>query len=84
MKSFCDIFQEPGDHSTKDCSFNMKNDKASWCAIYETKNHNTADCHLNLKNRTNYHPVYQTNVVAQTNEKNNLANDKNGQRYDDQ
>ena len=60
----------------------MKNDKASWCAICETKNHNTANCHLNLKNRQNYHAVYQTNAVAQNNEQNNLPNDQNGQRYD--
>ena len=38
---------------TKDCSFNMKNGKASWCAICETKNHAMTNCHLNLKiNRT--------------------------------
>ena len=56
-KCFCDIFQEHGDHSTKDFPFNMKNGKASWCAICETKNHNMTDCHLNLKNRQNYHVV---------------------------
>ena len=28
-KVFCDIFQETGDHSTKECAFNMKNAKAS-------------------------------------------------------
>ena len=49
----------------------MKNDKASWCAICETKNHNMANFHLNLKNRKNYHAVYQTNAVAQNNEQNN-------------
>ena len=62
----------------------MKNGKASWCAICETKNHNTVDCHLNLKNRQNYHAVYQTNAVVQTNEQKNLASDQNGQRYDGQ
>ena len=60
----------------------MKNGKASWCAICETKSHNTIDCQLNLKNRQNYHAVYQTNAVAQHNEQNNPANDQNGQRYD--
>ena len=50
-KVFCDIFQEHGDHYMKYCLFNMKNGKASWCAICETKIHNTADCQLNLKNR---------------------------------
>ena len=43
-KVFCDIFQEHEDHSMKDCPFNMKNGKASRCAICETKSHNTADC----------------------------------------
>ena len=43
-KAFCDICQEHGDHSTKECPFNMKNAKASWGAICETKSHNTADC----------------------------------------
>ena len=60
----------------------MKNGKASWCAICETKSHNTADYQLNLKNRQNYQAVYQTNAVAQHNEQNNLANDPNSQRYD--
>ena len=73
-KSFCDIFQEHGEHSTKDCPFNMMNEKASWCAICETKSHNTADCQLNLKNRQNYQAVYQTNVVPQNNEQNNTNN----------
>ena len=53
-KYFCDIFQEHGDHLTKDCPFNMKNGKASWCAICETKNHNMAEYHLKLNNRQNY------------------------------
>ena len=60
----------------------MKNVKALWCAICETKNHNTTDCHLNLKNRHNYHAVYQTNAVAQNNEQNNAPNDQNNQRYE--
>ena len=55
----------------------MKNGKASWCAICETKNHNMADFHLNLKNRQNYHAVYHTNAVAQSNEQNNMRNDQN-------
>ena len=59
----------------------MKNAKASWCAICETKSHNTADCQLNLKSRQNYQAVYQTNVVAQSNEQNN-TNDQNEQRYE--
>ena len=63
-KCFCDIYQEHGEHMTKDCPFNMKNDKAYWCAICEMKNHAMADCHLNLKNRQNNHAIYQTNVVA--------------------
>ena len=83
-KSFCDIFQEHEDHSMKDCPFNMKNGKASWCAIYETKNNNMVDYHLNLKNRQNYHAVYQNNAIAQTSKQNSLANDQNGQRYDGQ
>ena len=80
-KVFCDIFQEHGDHSMKYCPFNMKNAKASWCAICETKSHNIVDCQLNLKNRQNYQVVYQMNAVAQNNEQNN-TNDQNGQRYD--
>ena len=60
----------------------MNNDKASWCAICETKNHNIADCHLNLKNQQNYHAVYHTNAVAQNNEQKNLPNNQNNQRYD--
>ena len=63
-KSFCDIFQEHEDHSMKECPFNMKNAKDSWCAICETKNHNTIDCQLNLKNRQNYQVVDQTNTIA--------------------
>ena len=70
-KCFYDIFEYHGDHTTKDCPFNMKNSKASWCAICETKNHTTIDYHLNLKNRQNYHVVYQTNAVAQNNEQQN-------------
>ena len=62
----------------------MKNGKAYWCAIYETKNHNMADCHLNLMNQQNYHAVYQTNAVAQSNEQNHAPNDKNNQRYEGQ
>ena len=50
-KCFCDICQEHGEHTTKDFPYNMKNGKASWCAICEVKSHATADCHLNLKNR---------------------------------
>ena len=80
-KAFCDIFQEHGDHSTIDCPFNMKNDKASWCAIYETKSHNMADYQLNLKNRQNCQAVYQMNTVAQNNDQIN-TNNQNGQRYD--
>ena len=61
----------------------MKNGKASWCAICETKNHNIDDFHLNLKNRQNYQAVYQTNAVAQNNEQqNNAQNDQNNQRYE--
>ena len=73
-KSFCDIFQEHGDHSTKYFLFNMKNGKASWCTICETKSHNTADYQLNLKNRQNYQAVYQMNAAAQNNEQNNTNN----------
>ena len=76
-KSFCDIFQEHEDNSMKDCPFNMKNGKASWCAICETKSHNMADCQLNLKNRQNYQAIYQMNAVAQNNEQNN-TNSQNG------
>ena len=61
----------------------MKNGKASWCAICETKN-NIVDFHLNLKNRRNYHVVYQTNAVAQNNEQNNAPNDQKNQRYEGQ
>ena len=61
----------------------MKNGKASWCAICETKNHNTANCHLNLKNRQNYQAVYHTNAFAQNNEQqNNAQNDQNNKRYE--
>ena len=84
-KCFCDIFQEHGEHTTKDCPYNMKNGKASWCAIYEVKSHATADCHLNLKNKKNYQAVYQTNVVAQNNDNNqrsNAQNEQNNQRYE--
>ena len=49
-KCFCDIFQEHGIHTTKDYSFNMKNGKASWCAICKVKSDATGDYHLNLKN----------------------------------
>ena len=73
-KAFCDIFQEHGDHFTKECQFNMKKAKASWYAICETKSHNTADCQLNLKNWQNDQAVYQTNAVAQDNEQNNTNN----------
>ena len=33
MKCFCNICQEHGEHTMKDCPYNMKNGKASWCAI---------------------------------------------------
>ena len=69
----------------KDFPYNMKNDKASWCAICEVKIHATADCHLNLKNRQNYQAVYQTNAVAQNNDNNswsNSQNKQNNQRYE--
>ena len=59
----------------KDFLYNMKNDKASWCAICEVKSHATADFHLNLKNRQNYQVVHQTNVVAQNNDNNQQSND---------
>ena len=36
-KRFCDICQEHGEHTMKDCPYNMKNGKASWCAICEVK-----------------------------------------------
>ena len=49
-KCSCNIFQDHGDHTTKDCPFNMKNGKVSWCAICEVKSHATADCYLKLKN----------------------------------
>ena len=71
-KCFYDICQEHGEHTQKDFPFNMKDGKESRCAICETKNHNTADCHLYLKNRQNYHAVYQTNAVAQSNEQNHV------------
>ena len=65
----------------KDFPFNMKNGKASWCAICEVKIHATADYHLNLKNQQNYQEVYQTNVVAQNNDQwNHAQNDQNNQR----
>ena len=82
-KCFYDLCLEHGEHTTKYCPFNMKNGKASWCKICETKNHNTSDCHLNLKNRQNYQAVYQMNIVAQNNEqRNNAQNDQNNQRYE--
>ena len=61
----------------KDLPYNMKNGKASWCAICEVKSHATADCHLNLNNRQNYQAFYQTNVVAQNNDNNQRSNDQN-------
>ena len=67
-KCFCDICQEHKKHTTKYFPFNMKNGKASWCAICETKNHATTNCHLNLKNQQKYHAVYHTNAVTQNNE----------------
>ena len=82
-KCFCNIFQDHGDQTTKYCLFNMKNDKASWYTICETKNHATTDFHLNLKNRQNYHVVYQTNAVTQNNEqRNNAQNDQKNRRYE--
>ena len=84
-KYFCDIYQEHGEQTTKDCPFNMKNSKASWCAICEVKSHATADYHLNLKNRQNYQAVYQTNAVTQDNDnipRSNDQNESNNQRYE--
>ena len=49
-KCLYDIYQEHGEHTTKYFPYNMKNGKASWCAIYEVRCHATVDCHLNLKN----------------------------------
>ena len=83
IKCFCDIYQEHGEHKTKDCSFNMKNGKESWCAICEVKIHAMADCHLNLKNQQNSQAVYQTNTIAQNNyQQNNAQNEQNNQRYE--
>ena len=66
----------------KEFSYNMKNDKASWCEICEVKIHATTDYHLNLKNQKNYQAVYQTNAVAQNNDQRNHAqNDQNNQKY---
>ena len=50
IKCFCDICQENAEQTTKDCLYNMKNSKASWCPICEVKIHAMANCHLNLKN----------------------------------
>ena len=85
MKCFCDIFQEHGSHMMKDCPYNMKNGKSSWCAICEVKSHAMVDGHLHLKNRQNYGAVYQTNVVAQNNDnisRNNEQNEQSNQRYE--
>ena len=71
----------------KDCPYNMKNGKASWCAICEVKSHATVDCHLNSKNRQNYQAVYQTNAVARNNDNTQRSNDQNepnNQRYERQ
>ena len=65
--------------------YNMKNDKASWCAICEVKIHAIGDYHLDLKNRQNYQVVYQTNAFAQNNDnasRNNEQNESNNQRYE--
>ena len=69
----------------KECLYNMKNGKESWCTICEVKSHAAADCHLNLKNRQNYQVVYQTNAVAQNNDNIPRSNDQNephNQRYE--
>ena len=69
----------------KDCPYNMKNGKASWCAICEVKSHATVDYHLNLKNRENYQAVYQTNAVAHNNDntsRNNEQNESNNKIYE--
>ena len=69
----------------KDCTYNLKNGKAYWCAIYKVKSHATANCHLNLKNQQNYQAVYQTNTIAQNNDNNQRShaqNEQNNQRYE--
>ena len=50
-------------HKTKDCRYNLNNQKAKWCAICEEKSHDTTSCALNMENNPNYHIVYQTIVV---------------------
>ena len=71
------MFQEHGEHTTKYFPYNMKNGKASWCAICEVKSHANVDCNLNLKNRQNYQAVYQTNVVTQNNDSVSMNNEQN-------
>ena len=69
----------------KDCPYNMKNGKASWCAIYEVKSHAKVNCHLKLKNWKNYQTVYQMNAIAQNSDKiprNNDQNEPNNQIYE--
>ena len=62
-KKIYDIYQEHDSHTTKYFSYNMKNEKARWCAICEVKTHPTIEFQLKLKNRHNYHAIYQTNAI---------------------
>lgn len=54
VQAFCDICQESGSHSTKNCSFNLRNKKTKWCAICEDSEHDTNECSLNMRNKPNY------------------------------
>ena len=48
-KCVFDIFLEHDLHAMKDFHYNMKNEQACPCAIYEVKSHSTTECQLNLK-----------------------------------
>lgn len=64
-------------HRERDYPYNMKNTKAKLLSIYEENIHYTIDCVLNMKNKTNYHMVYQTQVVDQSQQ-----NEGNYQNYE--
>jgi len=63
-QGFYEICQESGNHSTKNCPYNMRNKKIKRCTICEENEHDTSECSLNLRNKPNYQ-VYQAQSTNQ-------------------
>ena len=78
-QSFCEICQEAGSHSTKSCSFNLRNKQTKWCAICETSEHDTSACSLNMRSKRNFQ-VYQAQSTDQQPQRNFQQDNYNNSR----